>query len=48
MGENGVVLGEGRDEYDGSYKIDTNLLNEKTRKKKGQFLYVNYINFCFL
>ena len=26
MGENAVAPGEGRDNYDGSYKIDTNLL----------------------
>ena len=44
--ENGVALGEGRDNCDGSYKIDTNLLLNKDKKKeKAQFLYLNYIYF---
>ena len=29
VGGNAVAPGEGRDNYDGSYKIDTNLLNEE-------------------
>ena len=45
MGENGVTLGEGKDNFDGSYNIDTNLLLNEM-KKKAQFLYLNSI--CFL
>ena len=42
MGEKGVAPGDGRDNFDGSYKIDTNLLlNEE--KMKSQILYLNYI-----
>ena len=44
MGENGVALGEGKDNYDGFYKIDTNLLLNKM-KKKASFLYLNWIWF---
>lgn len=44
MGENGVALGEGIDNYDGPCKIGTKLLNKK--KEKAQFLYLSYI--CFL
>ena len=42
--ENSVAVREGKDNFDGSYKIDTNLLNKK--KKKAQFVYLNSI--CFL
>ena len=44
VGENGVALGEGRDSYDGSYKIYTNLLLNK-KKKKAPVLYLHSI--CF-
>ena len=46
MGENGIAPGEGMDNYDGSYKIyaNFNLLN-KQKKKKAQFLYLNYMGF---
>ena len=33
MGENGVALGEGKDNFDRSYKIDTNWLLNKKKKK---------------
>ena len=45
VGENGVALGEGKHNFDGSYNIDTNLLLNEM-KKKAQFLYLNSI--CFL
>lgn len=43
MGENGVVLGEGIDNYDGFCKIGRKLLNKK--KEKVWFLYFSYIYF---
>ena len=47
MGENGVALEEGKDNFDGSYNIDTNLLLPVNKmKKKAQFLYLNSL--CFL
>ena len=45
VGENGVALGEGRDNYDVSHKIDAKLLLSE-KKNKAQFLYCNFI--CFL
>ena len=37
VGENGEALGEGKDNFDSSYNIDTNFLLNKM-KKKAQFL----------
>ena len=45
MGENCVaLLGEGKDNFDGYYNTDTNLLLDKM--KKAQFLYLDSL--CFL
>ena len=44
VGENDVAPREGKHDYDGFYKIDTNLLLNK-KKKKAQFLYLYSISF---
>ena len=41
MGENGVALGEENDNYDGSYKIDTNL--NKKKKESPNFISQLYL-----
>ena len=45
MGENAVAPGEGRDNYDGSHKIDTNLLlNEENFISQELHIFTLYKN----